>query len=497
MNKRVKLKKAWTHAGEDFQLGEVLEVDQATCKSLVDQGLAVEVAMPVVKKTAIGTATKTKAAKGGSSDGEGEADGENDGDDTKAGGTSVVTMTDVQFKTLIKTFGDRYQPDDDDDDTKGAKRPNIKVIKERFTEDPALGYACPSDWIMDVYAAGTTHKGNEPTEKLYRGQKFLEEKAAKALGSDEYASVEDTIGGFFIQPQFDDRFLTKGVETDWVRENGAMIIPTTSTMLKLNAEVDRDRQTNLYGGVNVFWGGERQTLQDAKGKFRQVELKPDYLTGLYYITDHLLQSATALNAIIGRQFRDAFVRKETLAWLSGNGVGEPLGVLNSPALHSVTRNTTDSIKYADITGMRAHCFDYQNAVWVASKGAYETLASLNFEHVIQEAGANVGGSGQLVWQQQLVTDKPDVLLGRPLFFTEFLQTDIGTAGDLILVSWPHYLIAESPQFVNDSSIHVRFDSLETAFRFAKRLDGRPWWESALTLQNGFVVSPFVAMTTDT
>lgn len=488
MNKRVKLKKAWTHAETDFQLGEILEVDQATCKSLVEQGIAGEVAVPVVKKAAPEGETKKKSSADGS-------EGESDNDDTK-GGVSTLTMTEDQLGRLMKSLGDRFQNREEDDDTKGAKRPNIKVVKEGFTDDPALGYTCPGDWIMDVHAAGCPERGKKPSDKLYRGQEFLVEKAAKALGSDEYATVEDTIGGFFIQPQFDDRFLTKGVETDWVRENGAMIIPTTSTMLKLNAEVDRDRQSNLYGGVNVFWGGERQSLTSAKGKFRQVELKPDYLTGLYYITDHLLQSATALNSIIGRQFRDAFVRKETLAWLTGNGVGEPLGVLSAPALHAVTRDTTDRILYADITAMRAHCFDYMNAVWVASKATYEELARLNFEHIIDAAGTNVGGSGQLVWQQQLVTDRPDILLGRPIFFTEFLQTDIGTQGDLILVSWPHYLIAESPQFVNDSSIHVRFDSLETAFRFAKRLDGRPWWEATLTLQNGFVVSPFIAMTTD-
>ena len=46
----------------------------------------------------------------------------------------------------------------------------------------------------------------------------------------------------------------------------------------------------------------------------------------------------------------------------------------------------------------------------------------------------------------------------------------------------------------DSSMHIRFDYDETAFRFVMRYDGQPSWKSALTPKRGSnTLSPFVVL----
>lgn len=496
---RVRLSQAWTNPGDNkaYAEGTRLELNAEYAAEMVAKGYA-EALDDESDDDGSGDAaddpTKKKAA-----------DPPKDADDDSAnkGDGAGKDPKDATPATILKVAELMHAMQVD------QKRSHIRVIGEAWEHAKDLGYApygnqspeaqavARGRWLIDVMAAGKN--GDRPGKMLEERQKFLEHRrlvSAKALGSDEYAAVEDSIGGFFIQPDFDDRLLVKGFESEFIRSSGAQVIPTNSTMLKINAEVDIDRQTNLYGGVDVFFKGERQAGTSARGKFEQVNLTPDWLMGLYFATDTLIRSAPALGAIVGRQFQEAFQRKETLAFLNGTGAGEPLGIFNAPGTFNVTRNTASTIKHEDVINMMARCWDKENAVWIAGLGTFSAIANMAFTHIVEnQAGTeNVGGSGQLTWHANIANAAPAPLLGRPLIFSEH-ATALGTKGDLSLVSWRHYLIAESTDFVNDSSIHVRFDSLETAFRFAKRLDGQPWWRSTLTVQNSFVMSPYVVLAT--
>ncbi|GAG20299.1 unnamed protein product, partial [marine sediment metagenome] len=88
------------------------------------------------------------------------------------------------------------------------------------------------------------------------------------------------------------------------------------------------------------------------------------------------------------------------------------------------------------------------------------------------------------------------LFGRPVIVTEHCQT-AGTSGDIILGDWSQYLIGGktsggAPKL--DTSVHIKFDYDEVAFRAVLRNDGRPWWQSALTPKHGTnTLGPFVAL----
>jgi HK97 family phage major capsid protein len=85
-------------------------------------------------------------------------------------------------------------------------------------------------------------------------------------------------------------------------------------------------------------------------------------------------------------------------------------------------------------------------------------------------------------------------MGLPLIFCEHCRT-VGDKGDIILTDWSQYLVGQKStglQFA--SSIHLKFDYDQTAFKFTLRIDGQPWWKQAMVPKNGTkTISPFIAL----
>ena len=87
------------------------------------------------------------------------------------------------------------------------------------------------------------------------------------------------------------------------------------------------------------------------------------------------------------------------------------------------------------------------------------------------------------------------LLGSPLILTEHCPA-VGDVGDIILGDYRQYLIGQkaAASITAATSIHLRFLTDETAFRFTLRMDGQPWEQSALTPKRGAqTLSSFVTL----
>ena len=70
-----------------------------------------------------------------------------------------------------------------------------------------------------------------------------------------------------------------------------------------------------------------------------------------------------------------------------------------------------------------------------------------------------------------------------------------TSGDIILADLSQYIMIDKGGLQSASSIHFKFTTDETAFRFVFRVDGQPWWSTALIPFKGSsnTLSPFVVL----
>ena len=242
-----------------------------------------------------------------------------------------------------------------------------------------------------------------------------------------------------------------------------------------------------WGGIQGYWGAEAATKTASKPTFRQLELKLKKVYALCVATDELLEDARALESWLTRTVPLELRFKVEDATINGNGVGKPLGILNSGALKSATRTDASEIDPLDIGRMWAGRFaGLRDYVWLINQGCFPQL--LNMAIGNQPVFLPPGGLGGLPY---------GTLLGRPIYETEY-NPALGTLGDILLISPSQYTMIEKAGGVQyASSIHVYFTADESAFRFVYRVDGAPSWTTTLTAFDTGTVSAFVALAATT
>ncbi len=310
-----------------------------------------------------------------------------------------------------------------------------------------------------------------------------------AAGSDEQHGESQQYGGFTVPIGFSARLLMLEMENDPTA--GTTAVPMAVPAIQIPARVDKNHSSSVAGGITVAWRPQTTSISSSRMTLEQIELRAFTLGGVAYVANELLSdSAISFAALLEAGFRDAVADAVIRARISGTGAGEPLGILNSPALItlSTTGQTTGTLTSGNILGMRKRCWRYSTAVWLANHDTYEALAGV---HV---AGTN---SDSFLFQPARGIDVPDTLLGRPIIFTEYAQS-INTVGDVMLVNWSEYLVGNLQGIQVAESMHVRFLNNENAFRVTMRQAGAPWWRSALTPVNSSdTLGPFIALATRT
>jgi len=208
------------------------------------------------------------------------------------------------------------------------------------------------------------------------------------------------------------------------------------------------------------------------------------VAALCYATDELLADSTALESWLMRTVPEELRFQVESAYIRGNGVGKPLGILNSPCLISVTRIDANEIDATDIANMWARRWAGVNDyVWLANQSIFPQLINLTLGNAPFLLPNNMPGQANPRFS----------LYGAPYIESEYTSA-LGTAGDLILASLSQYQTIRKGGVQSASSIHVQFTTDETAFRFIFRTDGQTLCDSALTpYDGGNTQSPFVVL----
>jgi len=367
---------------------------------------------------------------------------------------------------------------DENDDENGKLRPQFKSLGEQ---------------LLAVRAASLPGGGGKVDERLLRIQRAADLTSGvenrSATGSNEAVGAD---GGFLVQKDISSELLERAVTAGQV-SSLVDTMQVSGNGLVINSLQDYDRRDGYqFGGVQAYWTNEAAQMTASRPKFSEMEWKLKDLTAMWYATNNVLEDANSITGVASRAFANVFKFKLDQAYLWGTGTGQPLGIHNSPAMITQTKESGQSngtILAMNVIKMfsRLHPSARQNAVWLINQDMEPQLYTM-FISTGSSSGyplyTPAGGFNEFPY---------GTLLGRKVIPIEHAKT-LGTQGDITLADMSQYLAITKGGMKNDVSIHVRFEYNETAFRWIVRVDGQPKWVTTLTPTEGSnSQSPFIRL----
>ena len=247
-----------------------------------------------------------------------------------------------------------------------------------------------------------------------------------------------------------------------------------------------DQSAGYFGGVSGQWQGEGGTFVEKTPHTRTIQLTAHKL-GLYISASReVIEDSQSLASVLGGQMISAITQMVDEAVISGNGIGQPWGILNSPATISYTRAGAAAIAFADVAGMyaRLHPQYFSGAVWIAHPSTLPQLLRL------------ADGGSRYIWQPSMgmVQGIPNMpLLGLPVVLTDKANA-LGTKGDLILANLGAYAFGMRAGAQLESTVAAHWTTDAISFRVILRCDGKPLLDNAITPRTGgSTLSAFVAL----
>ena len=341
-------------------------------------------------------------------------------------------------------------------------------------------------------APAVVQAGNLEANALTGGEYFVAARALRAgannaltkklsaqMATDTYANESvGADGGFLVPPDMRREIWQKVLEgdTSLLRRTNQQV--STSNSLSIPTD-----ETTPWGtaGVQVFWNTEGGVIPESKPVFGRMRLDQNKLTALVPVSEEMMQDAPFIDGYIRSRVPQALEAKVNEAILRGDGVGKPLGILNSTAIVTVAKEGTqpaDTVWYENIVNMWVRMAPQCRArgIWLVSPQVETQLLKLAFvAGAASPVPAYMPAGG-------LSGEPFGTLMGRPVIPVQDASA-LGDKGDIMFVDLTQYMVATHGQLRTDSSIHFFFNQDATAIRFVLRLAGQPMWSAPIQQKN--------------
>lgn len=298
------------------------------------------------------------------------------------------------------------------------------------------------------------------------------------------STTSGTTGGYLVPVDLREELFETVDEESIIRPGARVVkIEGTKTLLLPLPDVATHQDAGIpamLGGFTLAWVQEAQSRDEDRPNWRQVELNAWELAGACRASNTLLQDATrGFEPFLRRLFARAVAWYEDVAFLTGNGVGKPLGTRHAACALSRTRASANDFTFADAAAMIGLLLpsSWNHAIWAMHPTALVKLVAL-------------ATTTTAVWQANQSRQPGDggpvgYLHNLPVYVTERVPK-LGTAGDVQLIDRSLYVIGDRQEVQIDLSADepTAFVSNQSVFRITHRVDGQPWLAGAVRLQDG-------------
>ncbi len=368
--------------------------------------------------------------------------------------------------------------------TRGSK--GYQVTRLDPLESAAEKTRSLDDFLRQVSIACLTQNGDEKwaaqerLENLYGSVHNAWDDPGRPYSTRGMASSSGTAGGYTVPADLRAEVLNAAGDVAIVRPR-ALVVPAPSGKVAipvLDSTVTPDvggLGGYFSGGMSLAWTAEAAAITEDSPLLKGVEIPTHELTGIFYASRALvMNSAAPFGPLARRLFSEAVAYAEDWAFLRGDGSGQPLGVLNSPAvLATAARGSNSAIGFTDI-----------RRVWGGLLPSSRARAVFLLSHDAELAFLDATSTAD----SAIVPTQVNPLNRAPLIVTEKLP-DINNAGDFGAFDFGMYVVADGGMEIAASE-HFLWRTQQIAYRVVHRVGGQPWPSSTVTLGNSDVVSPF-------
>ncbi len=233
---------------------------------------------------------------------------------------------------------------------------------------------------------------------IRKGEGALSPQEVKLLSSDS-----DPNGGYWVASAMSDQVVQKVFETSAMRK-----LIAVETISGDALEVPED-----VNEASAGWTAEQATRPETATPDIGVRRIPVHeLYAQPKATQTLLDDARIdVENWLANKIADKISRMENTAFISGDGIGKPRGILTYPAGTSnpgqVQQINSGSASALTADGLRSVYYALKspyadNASWLLSRSSVEAVSKLK------------DSNGQYLWQPGLQAGEPQTLMGRPI-----------------------------------------------------------------------------------
>ncbi|MGE4338204.1 MAG: phage major capsid protein [Pigmentiphaga sp.] len=338
---------------------------------------------------------------------------------------------------------------------------NISGLRDRDEADPMWGFATAAEYGLAVMQA--SHGGGVIDDRLRR-------HAAPSNYHRETGAAE----GYLVPPEVRQQIW------ELVYQDGSEIIdrvdfePTASNQVDLIAD-----ETTPWGsaGIKAYWRSEASQMSATRIDLEGRATRLHELYAFVLATQEVLQDSPRLTDRMTRGAASAIRWAMSEAVVNGNGVGKPLGWLQSSALVTVAKETdqsADTVTAMNVAKMYSRLIGPGNGTWLINQDVLPQLFTMTLDGNLLYTPPNTGFQGA----------PGGFLMGRPIVLTEHADT-VGDQNDIQFINFAGYHAirrSNAPEFA--SSIHLYFDYGVEAFRWTFRVGGQPFLSAPVSPNNG-------------
>lgn len=265
----------------------------------------------------------------------------------------------------------------------------------------------------------------------------------------------DNVGGYLVPDEFR-RELIQALNEENVMRGLASVFPTSSGVMSIPV-------VSAHGSAS--WKTEESAYSTSDETFAEVQLNAYKATALIKVSDELLNdSAFPLESYLATEFGRRLGKLEEEAFVNGSGSNQPTGVVGGSTL-GTTATATNAITVDEIT-------DLYYSIGRAYRSRSAWLMKDSTVKAIRKLKTGVSSDNTYLWQAGLREGEPDMLLGRPVYVSEYMPA-IATGEKAILFGdFSYYYIGDRQAISMQRLVELYAASGQVGFRQFKRTDGK-------------------------